>query len=100
MQMYAGVANNKMLDDPGHDGECRAIVEVIVLTNEGLYKYGAGGLAKDYETKATRFAATPAALLELADYLVDLAADAKSMEKAVNKAMSESKAVGESAKAT
>ena len=90
MRMYAGVANNKMLDAPGSNGECDAIVELIILTNEGRYKYGAGGLAKDYELNATRFVATPAALRELADYLVDTAADAESMAKAVNKAMRES----------
>ena len=100
MQMYAGVAHNKMLDEPGSNGECGAIVELVVLTNEGRYKYGAGGLAKDYELNATRFVATPAALRELADYLVDTAADAESMAKAVNKAVNESKAVRESAKAT
>ena len=100
MQMYAGVTNNKMLDEPGSNGELGAIVELVILTNEVRYKYGAGGLAKDYGLNATRFMATPAALRELADYLVGTAADAESMAKAVNKAMNESKAVRESAKAT
>lgn len=87
MQIYAGIAHNKMLDEPDSKGDCGPMIEVIILTNCPEYAYGAGGLQKTYRLADARFLATPDALRELAKNLTDMAADAESMAKKVNAAL-------------